>query len=479
MSAAQRGPHSLEAEESVIGGILVRAAQFGQVAEFLRPEHFHHTTLAQIFQAMVALDSASRPIDPLTVVEQLKISETFHALNAYGGANYLTELMAKVVTVENIAYHAKIVHSKAIARRVVSSCQEIAAKGCGEYGEVDDFLEAAEQSFYGATQSALRVSYEHVKGILHEAVIAIGKRYEQKKAITGVPTGFAYIDQMTAGLQPGELIIIAARPSMGKTSWAMDVVLNAAIEHKIPNIVFSLEMSKDSLVQRFIASRARVDASALKSGQLSTLDFVNMSKALAAIATAPIFIDDSGAPTLMEIRSKCRKWRADKNIFSNPKEQLGMVVIDYLQLVQAKSNKEDNRQREVAELARGFKALAKELGCPVVVLSQLNRNLESRADKRPLLSDLRESGAVEQDADVVAFLYRDEYYSKDDCAEEDRGVAEFIIGKQRNGPTGVARLAWLSAYTLFQDIRDSRNYVPRPNGHAVSPHETDNDRSSP
>lgn len=452
-------PHSVEAEESIVGGILVHGKAIGSVAEYLRAEHFHHPVLAAIFAAMLSLEDASRPIDALTVADEMRKQETFDRLRSCRGTEYFGELMGKVITVENLGFHARLVYGKSLARRVVSVATEIAARGCGEYGEIDDFIDGAERDFFAATQSAVRVTYEHAKGILNRTVGAIETRYEQKKAVTGVPSGFGKIDEITAGFQPGDLVIIAARPSMGKTALSMNAVASAAIEHGIPALVFSLEMSKEAVMERMLCGRARVDSARMRSGQLTTLDFVNIAKAGSAIASAPIYIDDSGAPSMPEIRSKCRRWRSDASLFAKP-DQLGIIVVDYLQLIQGRSNKEDSRQREVSEISRGLKTLAKELKCPVVALSQLNRSLEARADKRPMLSDLRETGALEQDADVIMFIYRDEVYSKDECAEEDKGIAEIIIGKQRNGATGVTRLAWLSQFTQFENLADGHHQAP-------------------
>ncbi|MGZ3440136.1 MAG: replicative DNA helicase, partial [Polyangia bacterium] len=310
-------------------------------------------------------------------------------------------------------------------------------------------------------------SFEKIKDVLYTTIKNLEKRYEKKQAVTGVPSGYHRIDAMTAGMQPGDLIIIAARPSMGKTSFVMNMVLNAAMQkqkdpdgrerHPFPALVFSLEMSKESLCERLLCSEARVDSMKLRGGFLETKDWIRITTAAGKLAEAPILIDDSGAPTLLEIRAKARRWRADSNLFYAGQEQMGVLVIDYLQLIQGRASKDDNRQREISEISRGLKALAKELRCPVIALSQLNRSLETRADKRPMMSDLRESGAIEQDADVIAFIYRDEVYSKDQCKEEDKGVAEIIIGKQRNGPTGVARLAFLNMYTRFENLAEGRD----------------------
>jgi replicative DNA helicase len=449
-------PQSQEAEESVIGGVLVHPRTFNEVAEYLTAEDFYHPALRAIFNAMVELERDSKPIDALTVVEQLRATESFDKLRAFNGADFLTELMAKVVTVENIGYHGRIVRGKATARRLVEAASEIAARGYGEYGDVDAYIDEAQREIFEIAQRSLRSSFEHIKPVLKTTISALERRYDRQQAITGVPTDYHKLDAMTAGLQPGDLVIIAARPSMGKTSLVMNAVQNAAVNHGVPALVFSLEMSKESLCERLLCSQARVDSTKLRGGFLETRDWVQITKAASEIAEAPIFIDDTGSPTLLEIRAKSRRWRANPNLFQSP-DQLGVIVIDYLQLVQGRVSKDDNRQREISEISRGLKALAKELRVPVVALSQLNRSLEGRADKRPMLSDLRESGAIEQDADVIAFIYRDEVYSKDECKEEDRGVAEIIVGKQRNGPTGRVRLAFLDKYTRFENLAEGRH----------------------
>ncbi len=460
-------PHSLEAEESVVGGILVHARKFNDVAEFLVPDDFYHPALRAIYEAMIELDASSKPIDSLTVVEQMRALETIDKLRAFNGPDYLTELMAKVVTVENIGYHARIVRGKATARRLVEACREISARGYGEYGDVDEYIDAAEREIFEIAQRSQKQSFEKIKDVLHTTIRSLEKRYEKKQAVTGVPTGYHKLDAMTAGMQPGDLIIIAARPSMGKTSFVMNMVVNAAMQkhkdadgrerHPFPALVFSLEMSKESLCERLLCSEARVDSMKLRGGFLETKDWIRITTAAGNLSEAPILIDDSGSPTLLEIRAKARRWRADNNLFYMGAEQMGCVVIDYLQLIQGRATKDDNRQREISEISRGLKALAKELRVPVIALSQLNRSLESRADKRPMLSDLRESGAIEQDADVIAFIYRDVVYSKDECKEEERHVAEIIIGKQRNGPTGVAKLAFKGEFTRFENLAEGRD----------------------
>jgi replicative DNA helicase len=446
-------PHNLEAEISVIGGILLYPKGFHQVADAVEPEDFYHPTHAAIYQAMIDLDAASKPIDSLTVAEQMRASETFGKLRAMNGEAYFAELTSAVVTVENIAFHARVVRGKATARRLIEASQEISAKGYGEYGDVDEYIDDAEKAIFEISQRTLRKSYEPIKKALEVTIKALEQRYDRKQLITGVPSGFHKLDAMTAGFQPSDLIIIAARPSMGKTSLVMNAAQNAAIEFKVPVLVFSLEMSSGSLVERLLCSESRVDSTKLRAGFLDQRDWINLTKAASRISDAPISIDDSGAPTLLEIRAKSRRWRADSNVFKSP-DQHGVIVIDYLQLIQGRPNKEDNRQREISDISRGLKALAKELRVPIIALSQLNRAVESRADKRPQLSDLRESGAIEQDADLIAFIYRDEVYNKE---TPDKGVAEIIVGKQRNGATGTVKLAFLNSYTRFENLAEGRD----------------------
>jgi replicative DNA helicase len=443
-----------EEEESVLGGILLHPSTFDRVAEILQPDDFYHPARKAIYESMQELAQASTPIDYLTVRDKMRALETLARLNQLGGGDYLIELQNRVVSLENIEQHARSIADKATARKIVHACQEIAAKGRGDYGDVDKFIDEAEHQVFEIAQRKQKTTFEPIKPILKDAIKALAARYERKQAITGVPTSFTKFDDMTAGLQPGDLVIIAARPSMGKTSLVMNMCQNAALEHKIPGLVFSLEMSKVSLAERLLCTRARVDSGKLRRGMLDTRDWVQITKAASDISEAPIFIDDSGAPTLLEIRAKCRRWRADARVFPADKpEQLGMVVIDYLQLIQGRPAKDDSRQREISEISRGLKSLAKELRVPIIALSQLNRAVESRDDKRPRMSDLRESGAIEQDADVICFIYRDEVYNPE---TEDKGVAEVIIGKQRNGATGTVRLAFLGTYTRFENLAEGR-----------------------
>ena len=447
-------PHNLEAEESVVGSILFSGRTINQVSEFLDPADFYHPALQAVYEAMLELDAQSRPIDIITVSEQMRAADTIGKIRSQGGEAYLAELSSKVATVENIAHHARIVREKGTARRLILAASGIVDKGYTEYADVDRYVDEAQQAVFEIANRTSKQSYEPVRKVLNTAIKALEQRYNRKEAITGVPSGYAKFDEMTAGLQPGELIIIAARPSMGKTSFVMNCAQNAALDHNAPVLVFSLEMSKESLIERVLCSEARVDSQRLRGGFLETRDWINVTKAASRISEAPMWIDDSGSPTLMEIRAKCRRWRSDQNIFRHGEQRLGMIVIDYLQLIQGRpAGKDSSREREISEISRGLKALAKELSVPVVALSQLNRSVESRADKRPMASDLRESGAIEQDADLICFIYRDEVYNKE---TPDRGISEIIIGKQRNGPTGTVRLAFLNQYTRFENLAEGR-----------------------
>ncbi len=448
-------PYSQEAEMSVIGGILLYPKAFSQVAEHVTPDDFYHPAHAAIYRSIVELDEAGKPIDQITVAEQMKANDSYSMLRAFNNEAYFAELVSVVVTVENIAWHARLVHGKATARRLIEAAQEIAARGYGEYGDVDEYIDEAERTIFEIAQRTQRASFEPVKKVLGGTIKSIEQRYDRKCAITGVPSGYDKLDAMTAGFQPCDLIIVAARPSQGKTSLVMNTAQNAALEYGVPVLVFSLEMSKESLVERMLCCEARVDSTRLRGGFLEQRDWINITKAASRISEAPIWIDDSGSPTLLEIRAKCRRWRASPNVFPAGITH-GLVVIDYLQLIngRAGAGKEQNREREISEISRGLKLLAKELRVPVLALSQLNRQVEARADKRPQLSDLRDSGAIEQDSDVVAFIYRDEVYNKD---SPDKGIAEIIIGKQRNGPTGTVRLAFLNQYTRFENLAEGRD----------------------
>ena len=449
-------PHSEDAEESVIGGILFSGRAITQVADLIDPGDFYDAKHEAIYAAMVELDQRSKPIDIITVADEMRRMGTLSKLAAVGSEAYLADLANKIASVENIAQHARIVRNKSTARRLILAADSIMQKGYSDQTDVEEYIDQAQQVVFEIQSRSSRQSYEPVRRVLHGAIKALEARFHRKQAVTGVPSGYANFDEMTAGLQPGELIIIAARPAMGKTSFVMNCCQNAALDDQkpVPVLVFSLEMSKESLIERVLCSEARIESQKLRSGFLESRDWIHITKAASRIAEAPMWIDDSGAPSLMEIRSKCRRWRSDPSVFPQGLDQLGLVVIDYLQLVHGSQQaREANREREISEISRGLKALAKELRVPVVALSQLNRSVEARADKRPMCSDLRESGAIEQDADLICFIYRDEVYNKE---SPDKGIAEIIIGKQRNGPTGTARLAFLNQYTRFENLAEER-----------------------
>ena len=439
-------PMDRESEEAVVGGILFRGSALNQVAEIVCAEDFYFPTHQLVFESIQDLDSQSRPIDLITVAEQLRQNGVLSKIQ--GGESYLAELASRVATVENITYHAARVRDRSTQRQVLLAASGLATRGYEDHGDVDDYIDEAQRTIFQIANRQGRQAYAPVRQVLNTAIRRLEGRFANRQAVTGVPTGFSEFDAMTSGLQPGDLIIIAARPSMGKTSFVMNCVQNAALHHNVPCLVFSLEMSKESLLERVLCGEARVNSQALRAGFLTAPDWIRITQASSRISQAPIWIDDSGAPTLMEVRSKCRRWRADAEIFERgAAKPLGLVVVDYLQLIQGRAaGRDSSREREISEISRGLKALAKELGVPVVALSQLNRSLEARADKRPMCSDLRESGAIEQDADMVLMIYRDEYYNSD---SEEKGIAEvnarafteklFASGSLLTAPSGPMR----------------------------------------
>lgn len=447
-------PHSLEAEESVIGGILVHQRKLGDVVQFLVPDDFYHPALRAIYEAMLELVADSKPVDSLTVVEKMRALETFDKLRAFNGSDYLTELMAKVVTVENIGYHARIVSDKARRRRMFDTYRELAAAACAESDDAEYFADAQrrtlELAFAPKREDGAR---RPLKVVLHEYMKLLENRYEHKGQITGIPTGYADLDALLCGLQETDYVLIAGRPSMGKTAIAMNMAANIALAD-VPVLVFSLEMSRAQLAERALAGEARVDSQRLRNGSLETKHWLRLTSAAGRLSEVPMQVIDRSM-TLPEICSEAQAWRMEHKADANGAPPRAVVVIDYLQLIvtpRGRGRREQSRERDVSEISQGLKQLAKTLRCPVVALSQLNRSLESRPDKRPLLSDLRDSGSLEQDADVVAFVYRDEVYSKDECKPEDKGVAEIIVRKQRMGPLATVRLAFLDAYTRFENL---------------------------
>ncbi|MBI5644040.1 MAG: replicative DNA helicase [Deltaproteobacteria bacterium] len=439
-------PHNIEAEQSVLGGILLEKDAINKVLEILSPDgsDFYHSAHARLFGGMVNLFEKNTPIDVVTLADQFKGSDS---LSSVGGISYIGEIVEATPTAANIMYYAKIVREKALLRRVISASTDIVSRGYEGVESADDFIDQAEQSIFQVSQDRAKKSFYALKDIIKDTFETIERLYERKSHITGVTTGYKGLDKLTAGLQDSDLIIIAGRPSMGKTSFCLNIAENAAIEAGSPVAVFSLEMSKEQLVQRMLASRARVDLQKLRSGYLKEEDWGRLTAAVGSLYDAPIFIDDTPAQSVLEMRAKCRRWKNEIG--------LKLVVIDYLQLMRGRRNN-DNREQEISEISRSLKAMAKELHVPVIALSQLSRMAERREGSRPQLSDLRESGAIEQDADVVMFVYRENVYNPCDCPKElctcgRRRSAEIIIAKQRNGPTDTVKLTFLNEYTRFED----------------------------
>ena len=429
-------PQNIEAEQSILGGILIENDALNTVVEFLEAGDFYRETHQKIFQCMIVLSEKSEPLDLITLTNELKKSKE---LESIGGASYLASLVESVPTAANIAYYAKIVKEKSILRKLISTATEIVTQSYHEGKDLEDFLDDAEQAIFRISEHRVKPAFYPIKEIVKESFKVIEKLYEKKELITGVPSGFKDLDRKTAGFQDADLIIVAGRPSMGKTAFCLNIAQHVSINAKIPTAMFSLEMSKEQLAIRMLCSEARVDSARLRSGFLSESDWPKLTMAAGALSDAPLFIDDTPAISVLELRAKARRLKADRG--------LGLVVIDYLQLMRGRSGME-RREQEISEISRSLKALAKELDIPVLAISQLSRKAEDRPGRQPQLSDLRESGAIEQDADVIIFIYRDEVYNPD---SDRKGTAEVIIGKQRNGPTGKVDLTFISEFTTFKD----------------------------
>ncbi|HEY2990395.1 MAG TPA: replicative DNA helicase [Candidatus Binatia bacterium] len=438
-------PQNLEAEASVLGGILLDNEAINRVLETIAREDFYRESHRKIFRAMMELTDRSEPVDIITLSELLKGRGD---LEAIGGTAYLTGLADSVPTAANIAYYARIVREKAILRQLISSATEIATRGFEEQGNVDEFLDAAEKVIFDIAEKKIHSSFVSVGDMIKDTLKAVEKLYERKELVTGVPTGFKDLDKLTAGLQPSELIIIAGRPSMGKTALALNIANHAALNANIGVAVFSLEMAREQLVLRMLCSEARVDNSKVRAGYLGERDFPKLANAAGRLHEALIYIDDTPAISVLELRAKTRRLIRDRE------KKVGLVIVDYLQLMRGMGTA-SNREQEISEISRSLKALAKELRVPVIALSQLNRRVEDRGDRRPMMADLRESGAIEQDADVIAFIYRDEVYNQ---KSPDKGIAEIIVAKQRNGPIDTVRLTFLNEFTRFEDLAAREEY---------------------
>ena len=442
-------PFSAEAETAVLGGMLIDREAVTRAVEVLNDGMFYREANRRLYRAMVRLFERGDVIDVITVSEELKKTAE---LESAGGFDYLGQLVDAVPTAANIAYHAEIIRDKALLRRLVEQSSQI-IRDVYDQGErdVEAILDQAEARIFQVAESHKREGFVWIKEILWAAFEHIERLQESESGITGVPTGFADLDRMTTGLQKGDLCIVAARPSMGKTSLALNVAANAAITEGIPVAIFSLEMSSEQLVQRLLSAEGRIDAQKLRRGRLSPEEYQRLAAAAGHLNTAPIWIDDQPGTNVLEIRAKSRRLQSE--LRSDGKD-LGLILIDYMQLMSG-AGRAESRVQEVSEISRGLKALARELDVPVMALSQLSRGPEQRTDKRPMLSDLRDSGSIEQDADIVMFLYRPEYYASPEKREELDGKAELIVSKQRNGPTGVVELYFQKAYTRFDSVQRS------------------------
>jgi replicative DNA helicase len=437
-------PQNLEAESSVLGGILLENEAINQVLELLRPEDFYRESHRKIFRAMIELSDRSEPVDLITLSDCLK---SRGEIEAVGGSAYLASLADFVPTAANISYYARIVREKSILRNLISAATDIATKGFEEQGNVEEFLDTAEKVIFDISEKKIKASFVAVGDMIKDTLKAVEKLYERKEMVTGVPTGYDDLDRLTAGLQPADLIVVAGRPSMGKTAFSLNIATNAAFKG-IGVAVFSLEMAKEQLVLRMLCSEARVDNSKMRSGYLGERDFPKLASAAGRLHEAPIYIDDTPAISALELRAKARRLVRDRT------KKVGLIVIDYLQLMRGMGTA-SNREQEISEISRSLKALAKELNVPVIAISQLNRRVEDRSDKRPMMADLRESGAIEQDSDVIIFIYRDEVYNP---KSDSKGVAEVIVAKQRNGPIDTVYLTFLNEYTRFENYTEREEY---------------------
>ncbi len=431
-------PHSLEAEVSVLGSAMLARAAASDVVEVLEPEDFYRNAHRVVFEAVRALTGDGEPVDTVTITDWLARRDR---LDEVGGAAALHDLTAAVPTAANAAYYARIVKDKALLRRLIDAGTAVTRLGYdGSNDDARTIVDRAESLVYEVAQSTSASEYERLGELLNRTFEQIERLAEQNSEVTGLATGFDDLDRLTAGLQPQNLIVLAARPAMGKSSLVLAICHFVSASLGRPSILFSLEMSKLEIVNRLLSSEARIDSSRLRTGRLEDTDWRKLGDALGSLAEAPLFIDDTPSISLMEIRAKSRRLKQ--------KHGLDLIVVDYLQLMQS-HRRVDSRQQEVAEISRGLKMLAKELDVPVIALSQLSRQPESRTDKRPQLADLRESGSIEQDADIVGFIYRDEVYDED---SPDKGIAELIISKHRNGATGVVKLAFLNHLTKFANL---------------------------
>ena len=431
-------PHDVEAEQAVIGSMLTDKDSVISAVETLKDEDFYREDNKVIYGAIMNLYNRGEPVDIITLKDELVSLGKFEAV---GGLEYLAELPEKVPTTANVDKYIKIVEEKSMLRTLIKTANELIVLGYDQTQEVEDIMDVAEKKIFNVMQRKNQKGYSSMKDILVESFTQLEELYNRKQHITGVPTGFADLDYKTAGLHNSDLILVAARPAMGKSAFALNIASYAAVKANVPVAIFSLEMSKEQMGNRILCSEAMVDSNKVRTGKIEDEDWAKLAMASGELSESQIFIDDTPGISIMEIRAKCRKMKLEKNI--------GLVVIDYLQLVQGSSKKGGSREQEISEISRSLKILAKEINVPVIALSQLSRAPEQRPDHRPMLSDLRESGAIEQDADIVMFLYRDDYYNED---SEKKNIAEVIIAKHRGGSTGTVDLGWLGSYTKFVNL---------------------------
>jgi len=436
-------PQAIDVEMAVLGAMLIEKEAITKAIEIIDELCFYKDAHRKIYQAMIALFERSEPVDLVTLTEELRRRKQ---LEDIGGAYYLTELTSKVTSAANIEYHAHIILEKSLMRQLIAAATEIAARGYSETEDAFELIDHAEEKIFQISESRLKRSFTSMNTAVHTTMELLESIHGKHSGVTGVPSGFTLLDNLTGGFQKSDLIIIAGRPSMGKTSLALSCARNAAIDHGIPVGIFSLEMSATQLVLRLLCAEARVDAHAVRTGRLPEDQWANLSTRAGRLAKAPIFIDDTAGLSVLELRAKARRLKSEHDV--------GLVIVDYMQLMQGPKGAE-SREREISMISRSLKSLAKELNIPVIALSQLSRKVEERGgDKRPILSDLRESGSIEQDSDVVIFVHRPEVYgiTVDENNNPTEGIAEIIIGKQRNGPTGDLRLAFVREYARFENL---------------------------
>jgi len=461
-------PHDLDAEAAVLSAVMVDTLAFDKVNEFLRPEHFYSEAHRRIYEASLELSAVGQPVDVVQVATWLRDHDR---LAQVGGMAYLTEVLNAAPAVANVVAYGRTIHEKWRVRQLILACQRVTAQGYAGYGEAQQFIDSAEQAVYEIARTRESSSVHMLRDVMQETFRRITKATERGGRITGIPTGFDRYDRMTSGLHDGELTIVAARPGMGKTALVVNMAINVASPRQLENardpndrweepgygvVIFTLEMPREQIVNRMLCSEARVDVSRLRTGMLTPSDWSKLTQSAAHLANLNVWVDDTPAVSMFEVRSKVRRLQAEFDkvdpATGDKKQRIGLVVVDYLQLMRGRDNA-PSREQEISEISRGLKQLAKELSLPVIALSQLNRAVETRGEKskRPQLSDLRESGAIEQDADNICFIYRDDYYNKETA---DRNLAELIIAKQRNGPTDIVRVRFDAQYTRFDNLAD-------------------------